>query len=235
MENGIPAGLKHRSQLGRRSQSQVAVAGRSHRSQSQATGHRSQLRLKKHACSRVAENSVSYRQFLLQTNSRQGYANKSLQLERYSLANFIYFCIASGKFYKICELCKAIFFALYIQHFATKLCNFTHFSMLFLAVVIYLHILAQNQSIIGIVYCDLCFRPADGIPAVFYERSYDEIASELFFCPKTVSRIFNCFYSRTTLVPEGSLRGERNERLRRKSLWSHRLQIPPPHLIRFSI
>ena len=29
-----------------------------------------------------------------------------------------------------------------IQHFATKLCNFTHFSMLFQAVVIYLHILA---------------------------------------------------------------------------------------------
>jgi hypothetical protein len=29
-----------------------------------------------------------------------------------------------------------------LQHFATKLCNFTHFSMLFLAVVIYLHLLA---------------------------------------------------------------------------------------------
>ena len=27
-----------------------------------------------------------------------------------------------------------------LQHFATKLCNFTHFSMLFLAVVIYLFI-----------------------------------------------------------------------------------------------
>jgi hypothetical protein len=29
-----------------------------------------------------------------------------------------------------------------LQHFATKPCNFTHFSMLFLAVVIYLHLLA---------------------------------------------------------------------------------------------
>jgi hypothetical protein len=29
-----------------------------------------------------------------------------------------------------------------LQHFATKLCNFTHFSMFFLAVVIYLHLLA---------------------------------------------------------------------------------------------
>jgi hypothetical protein len=31
---------------------------------------------------------------------------------------------------------------LILQHFATKLCNFTHFSMLFLAAVIYLHLLA---------------------------------------------------------------------------------------------
>jgi hypothetical protein len=29
-----------------------------------------------------------------------------------------------------------------LQHFATKLCKFTYFSMLFLAVVIYLHLLA---------------------------------------------------------------------------------------------
>jgi hypothetical protein len=29
-----------------------------------------------------------------------------------------------------------------LQHFATKLCNFTNFSMLFLVVVIYLHLLA---------------------------------------------------------------------------------------------
>jgi hypothetical protein len=29
-----------------------------------------------------------------------------------------------------------------LQHFATNLCIFTHFSMLFLAVVIYLHLLA---------------------------------------------------------------------------------------------
>ena len=29
-----------------------------------------------------------------------------------------------------------------LQHFATKLCNFTNFSMLFLAVVIYLYLLA---------------------------------------------------------------------------------------------
>jgi hypothetical protein len=31
---------------------------------------------------------------------------------------------------------------LILQHFATKLCNFTNFSMLFLAVVIYLNLLA---------------------------------------------------------------------------------------------
>jgi hypothetical protein len=31
---------------------------------------------------------------------------------------------------------------LIFQHFATKLCNFTNFSMLFLAMVIYLHLLA---------------------------------------------------------------------------------------------
>ena len=31
-----------------------------------------------------------------------------------------------------------------LQHFATKLCNFTYFSMLFLAVVIYLH---QGEAI----------------------------------------------------------------------------------------
>jgi hypothetical protein len=35
------------------------------------------------------------------------------------------------KVYKICKFCKA-----------TKLCNFTNFSMLFLAVVIYLYLLA---------------------------------------------------------------------------------------------
>ena len=29
-----------------------------------------------------------------------------------------------------------------LQHFATKLCNFTHFSMLFVPVVIYSHLLA---------------------------------------------------------------------------------------------
>jgi hypothetical protein len=31
---------------------------------------------------------------------------------------------------------------LILQHFATKLCNFTNFSMIFLAVVTYLHLLA---------------------------------------------------------------------------------------------
>jgi hypothetical protein len=34
------------------------------------------------------------------------------------------------KVYKICELCKAIFSAFY-NISQTKLCNFTHFSMLF--------------------------------------------------------------------------------------------------------
>ncbi len=37
------------------------------------------------------------------------------------------------KVYKICEICRAIFPSLILQHFATKLCNFTNFTMLFLA------------------------------------------------------------------------------------------------------
>jgi hypothetical protein len=43
------------------------------------------------------------------------------------------------KVHKICKLCKAIFSAFYN---ILQLCNFTHFSILFLAVVIYLHLLA---------------------------------------------------------------------------------------------
>jgi hypothetical protein len=34
-----------------------------------------------------------------------------------------------------------------LQHFATKRCNFTHHSMLFLVVVIYLHLLAYSFEI----------------------------------------------------------------------------------------
>jgi hypothetical protein len=41
------------------------------------------------------------------------------------------------KVYKICKFAR-----LYFPHFATKFCNFTNFSMLFLAVVIYWHLLA---------------------------------------------------------------------------------------------
>ena len=37
------------------------------------------------------------------------------------------------KVYKICEICRAIFPSLILQHFATKLCNFTNFTMLFVA------------------------------------------------------------------------------------------------------
>jgi hypothetical protein len=40
------------------------------------------------------------------------------------------------KVYKICYVFRIL------QHFATKLCNVTHFSMLFVAVEIYLHLLA---------------------------------------------------------------------------------------------
>jgi hypothetical protein len=71
-------------------------------------------------------------------------------------ANFVFFCIAyaeiatifgpnmvaitarNSKVYNICKLSKAIFSAFYKPNFAIL----THFSMLFLAVVIYLHLLA---------------------------------------------------------------------------------------------
>jgi hypothetical protein len=78
---------------------------------------------------------------------------------KYSLAkfaNFVYFCIAcAGNCYHIWAESGSNFRTQYksiqnlqgyifriSQHFATKLCNFTRFSMLFLAVVIYLHLLA---------------------------------------------------------------------------------------------
>jgi hypothetical protein len=56
-------------------------------------------------------------------------------------ANVVAISALNTKVYKICELCKAIFFRI-LQHLETKLCNFTNFSMLILAVVIYLHLLA---------------------------------------------------------------------------------------------
>ena len=49
------------------------------------------------------------------------------------------FSARNTKVYKICKLCKAIFSSFFN---ISKLCNFTNFSMLFLAVVIYLHLLA---------------------------------------------------------------------------------------------
>jgi hypothetical protein len=81
---------------------------------------------------------------------------------KYSLAkfaNFVYFCIACRNCYHTWAENGSNFRTQYksiqnlqtlhgyifriLQHFATKLlCNCTHFSMLFLAVVIYLHLLA---------------------------------------------------------------------------------------------
>jgi hypothetical protein len=43
-----------------------------------------------------------------------------------------------------------------LQHFATTLCNFTHFSMFFLAVVIYLHLLAYIHVVLKFVYNGNC-------------------------------------------------------------------------------
>jgi hypothetical protein len=73
-------------------------------------------------------------------------------------ANFVYFCIACGNCYHFRTKCGGNFRTQYkstqnfrtlqgyifriLQHFATKLGNFTNFSMLFLAVVIYWHLLA---------------------------------------------------------------------------------------------
>ena len=42
--------------------------------------------------------------------------------------------VRNTKVYKMREICRAIIFRI-LQHFATKLCNFTNFKMLFLAVV----------------------------------------------------------------------------------------------------
>jgi hypothetical protein len=62
-----------------------------------------------------------------------------------NFANFVYFCISCGNCYYIWAENGSNFFAFIfriLQHFATKHCNFTNFIMLFLAVVIYLHLLA---------------------------------------------------------------------------------------------
>jgi hypothetical protein len=45
--------------------------------------------------------------------------------------------------YKICKFRTAIYIFLILQHFATKLCNFTNFNMLFLAVVMDFFLPAQ--------------------------------------------------------------------------------------------
>jgi hypothetical protein len=71
---------------------------------------------------------------------------------------YMYFCIACGNCYHFRPKCDSNFRTLYksiqnlrtlqgyifriLQDFAAKLCSFTNFSMLFLAVVIYLHLLA---------------------------------------------------------------------------------------------
>jgi hypothetical protein len=44
------------------------------------------------------------------------------------------------------------------QHFVTKLCNFTHFSMLFLAVVIYLHFFGEWNYLFSISFESLIIR-----------------------------------------------------------------------------
>jgi hypothetical protein len=73
-------------------------------------------------------------------------------------ANFLYFCIACGNCCHIwvengsnfrtqytsiqnLQTLQGYIFRI-LQHFANRLCNFTHFSMLFLAVMIYLRLLA---------------------------------------------------------------------------------------------
>ena len=64
-----------------------------------------------------------------------------------SLAKFVNFVkmvaisACNTKVYKIFKLWKAIYFPHFIQHLSNKLCNFTHFRVIFPAVVIYLHLL----------------------------------------------------------------------------------------------
>jgi hypothetical protein len=47
----------------------------------------------------------------------------------------------NAKVYKNLQTLQGYIFRI-LQHFATKLCNFTNFSMLFRAVVTYLHLIA---------------------------------------------------------------------------------------------
>ena len=68
---------------------------------------------------------------------------KLVKCRKYSLpkfANFVYFCIAifacNTKVYNICKLCKAIFSVFY--NISQQNVAIIYFSMLFLAVVIYL-------------------------------------------------------------------------------------------------
>ena len=87
-------------------------------------------------------------------------------------ANFVYFCITlttkwptfgefppfcgkrNTKVYKICKLCKRIF-CIFLQHFATKLGNFTNFDILFLAVARDFDFLAKMKIRFkrGMVHC----------------------------------------------------------------------------------
>ena len=48
----------------------------------------------------------------------------------------VIFSARNTKIFKICEVRTSYYIFLILQHFATKLCNFNHFKMLFLAVVV---------------------------------------------------------------------------------------------------
>ena len=70
------------------------------------------------------------------------FANFVLRAEIATRPKMVAISARNIKVYKICKLCKAIFSAFYNISKPIKLCNFTHFSTLFLAEVIYLHFLA---------------------------------------------------------------------------------------------
>ena len=75
----------------------------------------------------------------------------------------VIFPARNANIYKIGELHKTIYF-LIVQQFATKLCNFTHFKMLFLAMVMASVLLVKIEisSIAGIIYflptVAICYR-----------------------------------------------------------------------------
>ena len=77
-------------------------------------------------------------------NSVTGPLRNVVKCGKYSLANFVYFCIACGncfsaQMYKICELCKAIFSPHYFIYINITLYIHYYILLLYITIILYLH------------------------------------------------------------------------------------------------